>query len=90
MAGSKAGFTILTAVKVAAASIRENPLRAVLSTLGVIIGVASLVAVLALGDGMERFAREQIEGEGYQAVRVEPMVTDEVDGIRIPRKDVHR
>jgi putative ABC transport system permease protein len=75
-------------LRVAAASLRENPMRAALSTLGVVIGVASLVAVLALGDGMERFAREQIEGEGYQAVRIQPVTTDEVDGIQIPRQNV--
>ena len=79
---------ILTPLRIAAASLRENPMRAALSTLGVVIGVASLVTVLALGDGMERFAREQIEGEGYQAVRIQPITTDEVDGIQIPRQNV--
>ena len=87
MAASRA-FRILTSLRVAASSLRENPMRAALSTLGVVIGVASLVAVLALGDGMERFAREQIEGEGYQAVRIQPIATDEVDGIQIPRQNV--
>jgi putative ABC transport system permease protein len=81
-------FSLLTSLRIAAASLRENPMRAALSTLGVIIGVASLVTVLALGDGMERFARDQIEGEGYQAVRVEPIESDEVDGIKIPRQNV--
>jgi putative ABC transport system permease protein len=83
-----AGFSVFTAVKVAASSLRENPLRAALSTLGVVIGVASLVTVLALGDGMERYAREQMEGEGYQAVRIQPVLVDEVDGIKIPRKNI--
>ena len=33
-------------------TLRANPLRTFLSTLGIVIGVASLVAVLSLGDGM--------------------------------------
>ena len=65
-------MSLLTPLRVASSSLRENPMRAALSMLGVIIGVASLVTVLALGDGMERFARDQIKGEGYQSVRVEP------------------
>jgi putative ABC transport system permease protein len=79
---------ILNPLRIATSALRENPMRAALSTLGVVIGVASLVTVLALGDGMERFARDQIEGEGYQAVRIEPIAVDEVDGIRIPRQNV--
>ena len=38
-----------------------NPLHTLLSTLGIVIGVAALVAILSLGDGMEAFARKQIE-----------------------------
>jgi putative ABC transport system permease protein len=41
-------------------ALRANPLRTVLSTLGVVIGVGALVAVLAVGDGVERFARSEI------------------------------
>ncbi|HMA41751.1 MAG TPA: ABC transporter permease [Gemmatimonadales bacterium] len=41
--------------------LRGNPLRTGLSTLGIVIGVAALVAVLAVGDGVERYARRQIE-----------------------------
>jgi len=41
-------------------ALRANPLRTALSTLGVVIGVGALVAVLSLGDGVERFARSEI------------------------------
>ena len=69
-------------------SLRANPLRTVLSTLGVVIGVASLVAVLALGDGMERFARERIAGEGYQTVSIQPIEDEQIDGVSIARPNV--
>ncbi len=62
-----------------------NPLRTVLSTLGVIIGVASLVAVLSVGDGMERTVREQIESTtGLQFFNLVPVTTEEVEGQSFP------
>lgn len=69
-------------------TLRSNPLRTVLSTLGVIIGVASLVAILALGDGMERFGREEIERTtDVQTVALEPQFSEEIDGQSVPRSD---
>lgn len=53
--------TFTVAFAVALDQLRVNPLRTILSTLGVIIGVGALVAVLSLGDGMERFVRTQVE-----------------------------
>ncbi len=44
----------LAAMAVGLDGMRAHPLRSALATLGVIIGVASLVAVLALADGIER------------------------------------
>ena len=43
-------------------TLAANPLRTALSTLGIVMGSASLVAVLSRGDCLERFARSQIEG----------------------------
>ena len=62
-----------------------NPLRTILSTLGVVIGVAALVAVLALGDGVEAFTREQFANTtSLQSILVTPKTTVTVDGVRIP------
>jgi ABC-type lipoprotein release transport system permease subunit len=61
-----------------------NPLRTLLSTVGVIIGVASLVAVLSVGDGLERFAREQLETTSIQMIEVAPRTSLTVDGVRVP------
>jgi putative ABC transport system permease protein len=70
-------------------TLKVNPLRTVLSTLGIIMGVASLVAVLALGDGMERFAREQIaRTTSLQAVAVVPRAGRTVDGVFVPEGNV--
>ncbi len=51
----------LAAVRIGLGALRENPLRTLLATLGVIIGVAALVAVLTLGDAMQGFVRGELE-----------------------------
>src|SRR5688572_22570423 len=79
---------LMVALGIATSSLRANPLRSVLATLGVIIGVAALVAVLSLGDGMERYARTRIESQGYNSVTLQPVETDELDGVAIRRDQV--
>jgi len=65
--------------------LRVNPMRTGLSTLGIVIGVAALVAVLAVGDGVERYARQQIERTtDLQAVVLTPQTTRLVDGLLVP------
>jgi putative ABC transport system permease protein len=72
-------------------TLRGNPLRTLLSTLGVIMGVAALVSVLSLGDGMERFARTQIASTtDFQTVSVSPQMFRRVDGQTFPRTDIVR
>ena len=74
-----------TAIAVGFDTLRVNPLRTILSTLGVIIGVSALVAVLSVGDGMERSVRAQIEETtDLQAILVRPRTTEEVDGQFFP------
>ncbi len=82
-----ARLTAWAAVREGVDALRTNPLRTFLSALGVVIGVASLVAVLSLGDGMETYAREQVaRTTGVQNVFVTPLTWDEVDGVRLPRE----
>ena len=79
----------MNAVIVALGTLRENPLRTILSTLGVIMGVGSLVSVLSLGDGMAAYARAQIERTtDLQSISVTPSLFRTVDGQRFPRTDV--
>ena len=76
-------------LKVGFTALRANPLRTLLSTLGVIMGVAALVSVLSLGDGMEQFARAQIDRtSSLQYVQVRSLTTQEIDGQSFPRRDV--
>ncbi len=77
--------SLASSARVGLETLRSNPLRAVLSTLGVIMGVSSLVAVLAVGDGLEKFGRSMIEGEGMQLVVVQARTTTELDGVTVNR-----
>ena len=82
--------TLPLSVHVGVQTLRANPLRTVLSTLGVVMGAASLVAVLSIGDGAELFARKQIERRGLQAVAITAKTSDTVDGLLVPRGDFPR
>ncbi len=69
--------------------LRTHPLRTVLSTLGIIIGVAALVAVLALGDGLERYSRNEIESTtDLQTIMIQPRAFDVVEGVIVRRDSV--
>lgn len=75
-------------IRIALDAMRANPLRTFLSMLGVMIGVAALVAILALTDGLERFSRDQIEQTtDLHMIVLTPRSTDVVDGLAIQRDD---
>lgn len=59
-------------IKVAFQSIRANKLRAVLTMLGVIIGVGAVIAVVALGTGAQRAVEERIQALGANLLTVFP------------------
>jgi len=73
-------------ISVALQTLRANPLHTLLSTLGIIIGVAALVAILSLGDGMEAFFRRQIERTtDLQSIMVSSRTTERIDGVTVRR-----
>ena len=68
-------------------ALRANRLRTALSTLGVVIGVASVVAVLSVGDGVEALARARVGSTtSLQYVQIAPVTTRQVDGHRLPQR----
>ncbi len=73
------------------AALRANPMRTLLSTLGVVMGVAAMVSVLSMGDGVEKFAREQIERTtDLLGIVVTPTTTRSIDGVSVQRDDIVR
>jgi putative ABC transport system permease protein len=75
---------LLASLHVGVDTLRANPLRTILSILGVIMGAGALVSVLSLGDGVEHYARRQIERTtDLQTITVSPRRFREVDGIQV-------
>jgi putative ABC transport system permease protein len=76
---------MLPSIHVALQTLRKNPVRTILSTLGVVMGAAALVGVLSLGDGLEMLSRAEIGRAGLQTVHVVAKTADVVDGLTFER-----
>ncbi len=59
-------------VRNAAEAIRANPLRSVLTTLGVVIGVLSVILLVSVGDGARKYLGDQFAGIGMNLISVSP------------------
>jgi putative ABC transport system permease protein len=57
-------------VRVALGSIRANKLRAVLTMLGVIIGVAAVITVVAMGTGAQKSVEDRINSLGANLIQI--------------------
>ncbi len=81
------------AVHMALRSLRANLLRTALTLLGVVIGVASVVALLALGEGSKQQVLSSIEAQGTNLLLVFPgsnagRARDGGDVVSLKRGDV--
>ncbi len=63
---------VAEAFKVALDALRANRLRSILTMLGVIIGVAAVVVLVAIGSGAKREVESQVEGLGSNLVLIVP------------------
>src|SRR5215212_10259017 len=63
---------IWESVKIALSSLRANKLRTILTMLGIIIGVASVVALMAIGNGAQAAITGQIANIGSNLLTVFP------------------
>lgn len=78
----------IKSISIALQNIRANPLHTFLSTLGIIIGVAAMVGILALGDGLEQTGREQIANTtSLNIITIDSRRTKIVDEIRVEVSD---
>src|SRR5205807_1758824 len=68
--GPQATFTFRTAVE----ALQHNKLRASLTSLGILFGVASVIAMLAIGKGAEREILEQLRLLGSNNLLITPLV----------------
>jgi putative ABC transport system permease protein len=61
---------IVASVKIALRALRINKMRSALTMLGIIIGVAAVIAMVAVGSGAEKRIREQIASIGSNLIVV--------------------
>ncbi len=67
-----AAFDVLEAGRMALQALHSNLLRTLLTLLGIIIGVASVVAMLAIGDGAKQSVLDRITAMGTNLLLVRP------------------
>lgn len=71
--GSLGGLaSVAEAAKMALRSLRTNPFRTALTLLGVVIGVAAVVAMLAIGDGSKRDVMDRMASLGTNLMVIRP------------------
>ena len=58
--------------KIAARALVRNKLRAILTMLGIIIGVASVIAMLAIGEGSKRSITDEMSSMGTNMIMIMP------------------
>ena len=58
--------------KIALRALANNKLRAFLTMLGIIIGVATVIAMLAIGQGSKRSIQQQISEMGSNMIMIHP------------------
>ncbi len=63
---------VAQALLVALRSLRHNPLRSLLTMLGIVIGVASVMTVLAIGNGAQEQVTRQIRAIGANVLMISP------------------
>lgn len=63
---------ILTHFRIALSSLRANRVRTGLTTLGIVIGVASIALVLSLGEGARQAVSDQVNELGDNIIMIKP------------------
>jgi putative ABC transport system permease protein len=72
---------VLMAMRIAHRALQRNTLRSTLTMLGVIIGVAAVIAMLAIGQGAQAVIRAQIASLGSHSLIIQPGSTSQ-SGVR--------
>ncbi|MBC8162899.1 MAG: ABC transporter permease [Roseiflexaceae bacterium] len=67
-------MNILESCRIAITSLQSNKLRSLLTMLGIIIGVASVISMLAIGNGFRMFLDQQFAAFGVGVFYVGPFV----------------
>lgn len=75
-------------LKIALRAIGNNKLRSFLTMLGIIIGVGSVIAMLAIGQGSKQSIQNQISEMGSNMIMINPGNRDKPGGARMSSSDM--
>ncbi|MCW9132824.1 ABC transporter permease [Bacillus paramycoides] len=82
-------MSLLDSMKIALSSILAHKLRSALTMLGIIIGVGSIITVVAIGQGGEAMLKSKIAGSGnnLMPIQFKPDINDEfsMGGHQVPK-----
>jgi len=67
-------------IKIALRALQRNKLRAFLTMLGIIIGVASVIAMVAIGQGSKQSIQDQLSSMGSNMITIRPNSNQTVGG----------
>jgi putative ABC transport system permease protein len=84
---------IAETILVALSALRANKLRSLLTMLGIVIGVGSVITMVALGNGAERAVRDRIAKLGTTVIQINPQRIQQggagsANMVRLTTKDV--
>ena len=65
-------MSLLMTIRIAFKALNRNKLRTVLTMLGMIIGVAAVIAMVALGSGAQFQIEEQVKAQGTNLITIRP------------------
>ncbi|HQV27764.1 MAG TPA: ABC transporter permease [Thermoflexales bacterium] len=63
---------LIEVIRLAFRTLRSNPLRAVLTLLGISIGVGAVIALISIGSGVQRYVTDQFTSAGTNVITVTP------------------
>src|SRR5881392_2975362 len=75
--------SLLESIKIALSSILAHKLRSTLTMLGIIIGVGSIITVVAIGQGGEAALKSQFAGAGNNTIQIN-FTPDDEDPFAMP------
>src|SRR5688572_24372966 len=75
-------MSLLMTLRIAFKALGRNKMRTALTMLGMIIGVAAVIAMVALGTGAQAQIEEQVKTAGTNLVTIFPGSADAVGGVR--------
>jgi len=71
---------LLNLIRIALKALQRNKLRAFLTMLGIIIGVAAVIAMVAIGQGSKQSIQDQLSSMGSNMITVRPNSNQTVGG----------